>query len=103
MHTRFQKKRVRRKKEAGKEGDKKSKVPPYTTPPPDRPPPAENMFGGVGGQRPPPRPFFNEFIMISRRPGRPAEKKRCLIVSPAIKLVQRGLSFLMMIDPITGR
>ena len=42
--TRCQKKRVRRKKEAGKEGDKKSKVPPYTTPPPDRPPPAENML-----------------------------------------------------------
>ena len=44
MHTRCQKKRVRRKKEAGKEGDKKSKVPPYTTPPADRPPPAEIML-----------------------------------------------------------
>ena len=44
MHTRCRKKRVRTKKEAGKEGNKKSKVPPYTHPPPDRPPTAENML-----------------------------------------------------------
>ena len=42
--TRGQKKRVRRKNEAGKEGDKKSKVSLYTTPPPGRPRPAENML-----------------------------------------------------------